>query len=187
MTLTDLSSIGSFISGIAVLTSLVFLWFQLRQIGRQVQQAEKNQQSMIAQARTERLVAINLTMADPLMADAVSRGMTGADDITFTQFNQCRAFFRTTFLSSEEAYFQNVNGLFTESAFSSFVSSIRSGFRLPGFRAAWRISRDSHQAEFVAFMDKNMSEVRAHSVSDADVLAQWKKLIREEAGVAPDA
>lgn len=187
MNLADLSSIGSFISGIAVLTSLIILWFQLRQIGRQIQQAEKNQQSQIPRARTQRLIAINLTMAAPQMADAVSKGMTSAEGITFTQFNQCRAYFRTTFLSSEEAFFQHVNGLFTESAFSSFVSSIRSGFRLPGFRAAWSLSRDSHQNEFVAFMDRNMSEAHAHPVADADVLAHWKKLIREEAGVAPDA
>ena len=50
MSLSELAEIGSFISGVAVLTSLIFLYFQLRQINQQVKQAEKNQQSAIRQA-----------------------------------------------------------------------------------------------------------------------------------------
>jgi hypothetical protein len=47
MSLSDLAALGSFVSGVAVLVSLVFLYFQLRQVGAQVQQAERNQQAMI--------------------------------------------------------------------------------------------------------------------------------------------
>jgi hypothetical protein len=39
MSLSDLAALGSFVSGLGVLVSLVFLYFQLRQIGVQVKQA----------------------------------------------------------------------------------------------------------------------------------------------------
>jgi hypothetical protein len=41
MSLSDLASLGSFVSGVAVLVSLVFLYFQLRQMNAQVLQTEK--------------------------------------------------------------------------------------------------------------------------------------------------
>ena len=43
MSLSQLAEIGSFTSGVAILASLIFLYFQLRQINQQVKQAEKNQ------------------------------------------------------------------------------------------------------------------------------------------------
>jgi hypothetical protein len=49
MSLSALAEIGSFISGVAILSSLIFLYFQLRQINHQVKQAEKNQRSAIRQ------------------------------------------------------------------------------------------------------------------------------------------
>ena len=47
MSLPDLASLGSFVSGIAVLGSLVFLYLQMRQIGAQIEQAERNQRAAI--------------------------------------------------------------------------------------------------------------------------------------------
>jgi hypothetical protein len=41
MSLSQLAEIGSFTSGVAILASLIFLYFQLRQINQQVKQAEK--------------------------------------------------------------------------------------------------------------------------------------------------
>jgi hypothetical protein len=49
MSPSALAEIGSFISGVAILSSLIFLYFQLRQINHQVKQAEKNQRSAIRQ------------------------------------------------------------------------------------------------------------------------------------------
>jgi hypothetical protein len=58
MSLSDLASIGSFVSGFAVLVSLIFLYFQLRQIHAQVLQEEKNQQAANRAVRTSRIVEI---------------------------------------------------------------------------------------------------------------------------------
>src|SRR5215472_17064452 len=51
MSLSDLASLGSFVSGVAVLASLIFLFFQIRQMPEQVKRSEKNQQAAVGQGR----------------------------------------------------------------------------------------------------------------------------------------
>jgi len=53
MSLSDLASLGSFVSGLAVLISLIYLAIQ-------VQQAEQNQKAQIQQGRAARLVDLQL-------------------------------------------------------------------------------------------------------------------------------
>lgn len=62
MSLSDLAALGSFFSGFGVLVSLVFLYFQLEQIGSQVKQAEKNQRALI----TRGLSRARATSFEPL-------------------------------------------------------------------------------------------------------------------------
>ena len=73
MSLSQLAEIGSFVSGVAILASLIFLYFQLRQINHQVRQAEKNQKSAIRQGRASRTVRIILAGTDPSLADAFTK------------------------------------------------------------------------------------------------------------------
>ena len=54
MPLSDLAAIGSFVSGAAVLVSLVFLYFQLGQVRKQIALAEKNQRAIMQQGRAAR-------------------------------------------------------------------------------------------------------------------------------------
>lgn len=48
MSLSDLAALGSFVGGVAVLVSLIFLYFQLRQIGAQMAQADNNQRALMS-------------------------------------------------------------------------------------------------------------------------------------------
>jgi hypothetical protein len=65
MSLSELAEIGSLISGVSIMTSVILLYFQLRQINRQVKQTQKNQQSAIRQGRATRTVGIVLTGTQP--------------------------------------------------------------------------------------------------------------------------
>jgi len=66
MSLSDLASIGSLVSGFAVITTLVFLLFQMRQTNR-------NQQSLMQQGRAARWVTILLNRTTPEMTNLNSR------------------------------------------------------------------------------------------------------------------
>ena len=157
MSLSDLASLGSFVSGVAVLVSLIFLYFQLRQLGNQVTQAEKNQKASIRQGRASRSSAIAMGVADPSLADAVLKAFTGAPDLTATQLYQFNRYCFAVFNGHEDSFYQNQDGLLTGSSFASVVNSMGRGFRLPSYRVQWKRLRTFYGAEFAEFVDGVMA------------------------------
>ena len=70
MSLSDLAALGSFISGIAVIVTLVFLLVQTRQ-------TLKNQRSLMQQGRTARIVDLIFRQTEPQLMDVMLRGRAG--------------------------------------------------------------------------------------------------------------
>src|SRR5215472_18516570 len=104
MSLSDLASLGSFVSGFAVLVSLVFLYFQLRQLGIQVRQAEKNQVASIGHTRATRMVDFLMRRAtSPQFADAVRKGSWGHDDVSLTELAQFRSYIQAAYLNNRDS------------------------------------------------------------------------------------
>jgi hypothetical protein len=157
MSLSDLAALGSFISGLAVLVSLVFLYFQLRQVHTQVAQTERNQQAAIAQARTESQVSVLVAMADPCVAEAFSKAMQGADDLTGTELAQFTSLHRAMMVNGENAFLQNRAGLITDAAFEGALLSMKYLAAAPAFRAYWPVVRTACGLQFAEFMDKTIS------------------------------
>ncbi len=77
MSLNDLAALGSFVSGVAVLISLVFLYFQLRQVNAQVQQNTRHMSAQLWQAASDRGVNMMIAMADKDLAAAYIVGNGG--------------------------------------------------------------------------------------------------------------
>ena len=75
MTLSDHASIGSLVSGVAVLFSLIFVGFQVRQNTKQMRRAEFN--SSMEQASAFRLTIIG----DPDVAELWVKGLSEADTL----------------------------------------------------------------------------------------------------------
>ncbi len=61
MSLSDFASLGSFVSGFAVLISLIYLALQVRL-------TKRNQQISIRHSRASRIVELHLALADPAVA-----------------------------------------------------------------------------------------------------------------------
>jgi hypothetical protein len=182
MSLSELAEMGSFISGVAILSSLVFLYFQLRQINQQVIQAEKNQQSAIRQGRATRTVDIVLTGTEPSLADAFVKGTFGDEDISLTQLSQFSAVCRATFVNSEDTFYQHKERLLDEAGFVGFVAGMKGTLHYPGFRAQWKSARRNHGIEFVEFMDKLLAETPV--APRFDILARWEASIATEKAMA---
>lgn len=165
MTLSDLASLGSFISGVAVLVSLIYLSLQIRQ-------AEKNQQATIRAARAGRMIEMNIAAMDPLNAEAIAKGSTGAPDMTPTEYAQFASFCRASFVNAEDTYFQHKQGLLADEAFQSFRANVRAWSRQPGLPAFWQRHKAFYVPEFAQWLDETISDVRLDPPGDA--LAQWK-------------
>jgi hypothetical protein len=173
MSLSNLAAIGSFVSGVAVLASLLFLYFQIRQIGAQSRQVEKNQQAVIRQNRATRTVdAIIASASDGSLAEALARCSGGASDVSIAQFAQFSNYCRASFYHYEDAFYQHREGLLNDSAFSGATANMRGLLSNVGWRACWAFQRHAFESEFVECVDKLVREAPARE--PIDTFAQWR-------------
>jgi hypothetical protein len=179
MSLSDLASLGSFVSGFAVLISLVFLYFQLRQVTEQVRQAERNQQASIRHSRVSRTVELQLTISDPSRSDAWRYGLLGTDEITDTQVGQFLALCRAFYWNLEDTFYQHEQGLLNQDAFETALGGARSLASTVGARAAWRVLRRGYRGRYLAFMDDVVSA--SAQLPPIDQLNEWKAACAAEA------
>jgi len=171
MTLTDISSIATAISAVAILVSLIFVNIQVRQ-------AEKYQRASIQQGRAARTADIAMRLMDPDFAEVHFRCMRGDANITAAELRQFLGYCRASFLGAEDSFFQHEESLLDEKAYVSFISSAKVLLMYPGMRVMWQMTRDWYGPEFTAFMDALASgAVRQPPI---DQLAQWKKAVMVE-------
>jgi hypothetical protein len=172
MSLSDLAAVGSFISGFAVSVSLIFLFFQLRQIGAQNRLAAKNQQAVIRQNRATRTVdAIIASASEGSLAEALATCGAGGSDVTLAQFGQFSNYCRASFYHYEDAYYQHREGLLNDSAFSGATANMRGLVSNVGWKASWAFQREAFESDFAAWMDKLVEQTPTREPTDA--FAQW--------------
>src|SRR5271165_6150215 len=102
MTLADLSSIATVISGAAVVTSLVYLSFQVRQNSKHTRALIQQGRAAMAQGGMVEWIA-----TDRSLAEAYLRGTAGDTTIDGTQF--IRFFFavNSSFFTWEDLFYQH--------------------------------------------------------------------------------
>jgi hypothetical protein len=174
MSLSDLASLGSFVSGVAVLISLVYLALQVRQ-------AEKNQRALVQQARASRIADIHLRLAEPDMAAVYVKGQQG-EDLSAVEFHQFRNSTRAFLAHAEDVFLQHQDRLVSARSYSSFRSSLGRAMAARGRRAMWRMERERYDKGFRAFVDQLLREhasARAEAGPD-----EWRAAVAAEANAA---
>src|SRR5215831_4516076 len=180
MSLSDLAALGSFVSGVAVLISLIYLALQVRQ-------AERNQQIAIRHSRATRIVELHLALADLAVADAWLHGSGSPQEITQTELGQFYNLCRALFFHFEDSFYQREEGLLNDDAFQTVVAGARLSARSPGWRAAWRIARPNFGGRFLDFMDGVVAGSAVEPPVDLS-LETWKIAFASEAArTAPTA
>src|SRR5262249_26647753 len=173
MSLSDLASLGSFVSGAAVLVSLIYLALQVRQ-------TKRNQQIAIRHSRVSRIVELHLALADPGMADAWLHGSGSPQEITQTELSQFINLCRALFFHFEDSFYQREEGLLNDEAFETVVAGARLSARSPGWRAAWRIARPNFGGRFRGFMDGVLAGSAVEPPVDLSLEA-WRAAFAAEA------
>jgi hypothetical protein len=172
MSLSDLAALGSFVSGVAVLTSLIYLSLQVRQ-------AKRNQQISIRHSRASRIVELQLALGDPAFAAAWVRGSESPQEITRTELSQFTSLCRAFFFHFEDSYYQREEGLLNDDAFETVVAGARLLARSPGLRAAWKMARANFGGRYRAFMDGVVAESAVEPPADLS-LEEWKAAYASE-------
>ncbi len=133
MSLSDLASIGSFLSGVAVVISLVYLALQVRQ-------AEKVQRALMHQARTERLVNASLAAMHHEIADMVTK-MVNREELSPREVMQAYYYIRTQVVVVEDALWQHEAGFLDKESADTAVLNFQRVISFPAAHAAWLMQR----------------------------------------------
>jgi hypothetical protein len=118
MLLSTLASLGSFVSGLAVLMSLVFLYFQLRQLNYQARQNAKHTEAMIFQAGGARVSSQRLAMADADLAAASILGNGGVVTPEAIKARQFRLSWYADYITWDDIYSHRESGLVGDEVFA---------------------------------------------------------------------
>ena len=178
MSLSDLASIGSLVSGVAVLVSLVFLYFQLRQVNTQVLQAEKNQRALMQQGRSARVIETVFHRLEPHLQEIVARGGQGDLTLDPTQVSAFVAATSVTFMNWEDSYLQHQAGTSDPASWETDEARMNLFLSMPAYRAVWRIARAQFSGAYRDFLDGIMQQVTV--VAPSDFSGSWKAYVMEE-------
>jgi hypothetical protein len=160
MSLSDLASIGSFVSGAAVLASLVFLYIQLRQLRAQLAQAEVNQRAMINEAYTTRLGDYLRWMAEPSNSRLLARVAEGERSFSSEEVVGLSMMLRWNVVHLQAVTLQFEAGLIDAAATEGATMAISSSF-LPfaAFRAIWAMQANTFARPIRKAVEDLMREI----------------------------
>ena len=176
MTFADLSSLGGFISGIAVVITLIFLLLQMRQ-------TDKNQKALLQQGRSARVTELILKRTEPELSRALTRGLQADLSIEGFQVESINAFFAALFWSIEDSFLQYRAGLLLSTSWETDDATLRGFFAVPACRVAWTMNRDLISGDYRNYVDALMRDIKPSAASDT--LAIWRKLMSRELAAVP--
>jgi hypothetical protein len=167
MSLSDLASLGSFASGAAVLISLIFLYFQLRQLNAQVLQAERNQRSLLNQGVATRTIDSLWRGSEPIISELNARIIAGDTKFSATELGQLRIYLRMRLTTLQDGYVQLRSGLIDQLTFDNVVAGTKPLLSQRVFRAIWLNHRLSFGPEWQAYVDELIAEIPLAAPIDA--------------------
>ncbi len=175
MSLADLSSLGTLVSGIAVLASLLYLNVQVRQ-------STKHARAAISHGFATRTIDFNYRMTDEKLAALVVKGRNASEAFDEVEAAQFFAYCRATFWNIADTFVQHRDGLLDDAVFAAFELSQVGMMRSRGMRIAWSLLREVFAPDFVAFMDRIADEATARGPLDFTTV--WSSAIAEERAAA---
>src|SRR5690242_20183129 len=128
MSLSDLASLGSFVSGLAVVVTLAFLLVQTRQSNR-------NQRALMQQGRAVSQVDLLLRNSEPQFARVNLRGRAGDLTLSDEEIQTFIYLSLANWRSFEDGFLQHRTGTLDTQSFQSDTAIIRWILAVPSQRA----------------------------------------------------
>jgi len=172
VTLSDLAALGSFVSGVAVVISLIYLAAQIRQ-------SRKHMAAQISHSRVQSgLEQQRMTIGDPELAELSIRGAQGDPRMSEADQMRFRFLVSNVLMMIEDEFRQYNDGLISEERHNGFVKRFSRAFDLPGYRAMWVLQRDGFEPDFQAYLDPIVD--RSRRSPPPPFMDAWRKQVAFE-------
>ena len=164
----------------ATLLGNVTLVITLLFVGLQVRQAERNQRALMQQGRADRIGFQALDVAtNSELGRVFDTGMFQPHKLTREEFGQFLLIGRAIFVSAEDSFLQNEQGMLGAVAFGSHITGVRRMMSMwPGLRALWRVMASQYGEDFRRHMTE-ITEAASHQPAP-DLFAAWRELVRTD-------
>jgi hypothetical protein len=159
MTLSDLASIGSLVSGVAVLISLIYLALQVRQ-------SDRNQRTLLQQGSSIRNAQGAARLIEPHLAALYAKAVHNETDFTTAQVVQLATQLRASLLGFQDQYMLKRLSLIDSIQLESQERVYQVTLALPIMRALWISSRSSYAPEFASYVDATIKDVPLAAPAD---------------------
>ncbi len=146
MSLSDLASLGSFVSGIAVLASLVYLSLQVRQ-------AERNQRAIVQQARISRSSDQLMHLTEPSLARVWLKIQKSPGDATEEEAFQFMVIFTAMLRNAEDVWFQHELNLLDAASLNNQLGPLRSVLSSHAGATLWKVVRRNYDEKIATRVD----------------------------------
>ena len=175
MSLSDLASIGSFISSAAVLVSLVY-------VGRQIRQNTHLLRAGAHQSRLDFVQDFLARTTEADMADIYMRGSAGDPSLTQVEFTQYRSHMHSWFLGMAEIAWLHDQGVLDTTRFNGSLHALRANLANPGCRGVWQIIQPLMPPPFRALVDRTIADIeRTQHVAPISEFELWRKSLGQRA------
>jgi hypothetical protein len=170
MSLAELAELGSFVSGLAIVLSFIFLALQMRQ-------SNLNQRSLMQQGRGARIVDSIWRMADPHVTALLVR-FYEADDLKSSEVISLFNALGLWFWDWEDGFLQFQAGTLEPASWRSDLKALKQACSEAAYRVAWRLQRPYMGDAFRDYVDNLMRETKV--APQPDLAALWKTWMAEE-------
>lgn len=171
MSFSELASLGSFVSGLTVVVSSVFLALQIRQ-------GNRNQQALMQQGRAGRTVELLLRVAEPALHESMMRGASGDLAMEPAKADMFVRIMIAAFVNWEDAFLQSRMRAIDPAGRAADNSAMRALLSAPSYRAAWKTLRYQFGGDYRDYVDAMLRQ--AEPTPAIDLGATWKAHLAEE-------
>ena len=169
MSLETLANLGEFVSGVAVVVSLVYLAFQVRQNTRSLRTDTFGR-------ALDRVAAVQARLGtDAALIGIFNRGALDTSRLTPEERIQFTWAFYEMFGAFEFMYHQAQEGALSDEMWDRWAATLSWWLSMPGVRMWWRAKPAPFSSSFSAFVDGRLDS-GASNVS-ADQL--WQEFLRK--------
>jgi len=158
VTLNELGSLGEFISGLAVVVTLIYLALQIRHNTRAVR-SSMHQDMVGSTARIAESVSDN---AD--LGRIVLKADEDYDNLTKGEFIRFEAYAERVFGNFESVFYSYRNSMIEQDLWESWEASYLADISRNAMRRFWHEDRPMHLRDYMDFIDHHY---RTHPASDS--------------------
>ena len=169
MTLQDFATISEVWGGVAVVISVLYLAYQIRQ-SAQIERAA-GQRDLLSQLRGW----VELTIHDPVLFDVLRRGTHDLSGLSISEREQFHSWALSLLLLAEQALYMRNDGFINEGSFRGIEQAALAVVATPGGRAWWQSIRPMLGADISGHVATELARRPPDAPHWSEVLPHWRR------------